>query len=262
MKLIPVLDLKSGQMVHARRGDRSAYRPVETPLCRGSKPVEVCRGLLGLHSFTTIYVADLDSIEGTGDNEAVIAELRAAFPDVEFWVDAGLSAAQAQDRLRDHEGALVLGSESQTNMEDVAALLADNETKAEAGEVAKAEAGKSNRVILSLDFRGALDSRGDAFLGPQELLSQTQLWPRRMIVMTLARVGATEGPDCGPDYERLANILNRAEDRQIIAAGGVRHGDDLIRLAGMGVAGVLLASALLDGRVGKDEIAAFHEGHK
>lgn len=238
MKLIPVLDLKSGQVVHARRGDRDAYRPVETPLCRGSGPVDVCRGLLGLHPFTTIYVADLDSIEGTGSNEAVIAELRAAFPDVEFWVDAGFSAAEVQDWLQDHEGALVLGSESQTDVYVVAALVA----------------GAFLRMILSLDFRG------DEFLGPPQLILRADLWPRRVIVMTLARVGGGDGPD----YDRLGEIMGqiREENRniQVIAAGGVRHVDDLNLLRDRGVSGVLLASALFDGQIGKDEIAAFYEG--
>lgn len=163
-----------------------------------------------------------------------MAQLRAAFPDVAFWVDAGLSAAAAQDWLSHNSGALVLGSESQTSAQDVAALVAQ----------------ENNRVILSLDFRD------DIFLGPKELLLRTQLWPNRVILMTLARVGA----DAGPDYERLAEIMSRAEDRQIIAAGGVRDGDDLIRLAAMDVSSVLLASALLDGRIGEDEISAFYEG--
>ena len=38
MKLIPVIDLKAGEVVHARRGDRDNYRPIVSPLCRGSRP--------------------------------------------------------------------------------------------------------------------------------------------------------------------------------------------------------------------------------
>jgi phosphoribosylformimino-5-aminoimidazole carboxamide ribotide isomerase len=235
LKLIPVLDLKDGRVVHARRGERSAYRPVETPLCQGSNPVDLCRGLLRLHPFTTIYVADLDSIADTGTNEGAVAELHAVFPQVTFWVDAGLPAAAAQDWLHDHEGSLVLGSESQTGAQEVAALVT----------------GEPDRVILSLDFRG------DVFQGPEELLSQARLWPQRVIVMTLARVGAGEGPD----YPRLTEIMDRAGDREVMAAGGVRGDVDLNRLRGMGANGVLLASALFDGRIGEDEITAFHERH-
>ncbi len=235
LKLIPVLDLRGGLVVHARRGKRSAYRPVKTCLCRGSHPLDLCRGLLRLYAFTTIYIADIDSIEGTGVNDDTITELHTAFPHVEFWVDAGLSSDVARDWLQCHEGCFVLGSESQIQTEDV--------TEFAVGE----KEGEIDRVILSLDF-GA-----EAFLGPRELFSETRSWPQRVIVMTLARVGAREGPD----YGRLAHIVSRAGDREVIAAGGVRDGDDLNRLRDMGVAGVLLASALFDGRIGEAEITDF-----
>jgi Uncharacterized protein related to proFAR isomerase (HisA) len=49
----------------------------------------VVGGLLGLAAFPTLYVADLDAIEGTGDNEAVLRHLRRRFPRLGLWVDAG-----------------------------------------------------------------------------------------------------------------------------------------------------------------------------
>ena len=71
--------------------------------------------------------------------------------------------------------------------------------------------------MLSLDFRG------DAFQGPQEILAEPALWPRRVIVMTLARVGS----GAGPDLARLAAIRSIAGGREIYAAGGVRDAADL-----------------------------------
>ena len=92
---------------------------------------------------------------------------------------------------------------------------------------------------LSLDFRG------DAFLGPRELLEDAALWPERVIVMTLARVGSGEGPDVA----RLAEIVARAKKSRVFAAGGVRNVDDLKRLRDIGVAGALVATALHAGRI-------------
>jgi uncharacterized protein related to proFAR isomerase len=63
--------------------------------------------------------------------------------------------------------------------------------------------------------------------------------------MTLARVGADEGPDLG----LLKSIIARAGQRQVFAAGGVRGRDDLQVLQDAGVAGVLIASALHDGKI-------------
>ena len=91
VEVIPVLDLKGGAVVHARMGQRSQYRPIETPLSSSSNPVEVARGLLSIYPFATFYIADLDAIEGAGDNNAAIAQLKAEFPGLAFWVDNGVA---------------------------------------------------------------------------------------------------------------------------------------------------------------------------
>lgn len=69
------------------------------------------------------------------------------------------------------------------------------------------------RVALSLDFRG------DDFLGPRVLLERSQLWPRRVIAMTPARVGAGQGPDVA-----LLRRLAAQGARALYAGGGVRDG--------------------------------------
>ena len=94
-------------------------------------------------------------------------------------------------------GTLVIGSESQHD----GALIAQHPN--------------SPRVVLSLDFRG------DAFQGPQGILAEPALWPQRIIVMTLARVGS----GVGPDLRRLGSIRSIARGREIYAAGGVRNAD-------------------------------------
>lgn len=205
-------------MVHARRGERAAYRPIETPLSPSADPLEVAAGLLALARFRTLYIADLDAIRGTGDNGAAVAALRARFPVLDVWVDAGGRSGQGT--------ADVVGTE----------MFAD---------LATARAALSGAAILSLDH----DANGP--LGP--LHDEPELWPERVIVMTLARVGAGQGPD----LNRLAQVLDKAGGRRVYAAGGVSAPADLDRLEAMGVAGVLLASALHDGRIGAETLARF-----
>ena len=218
MQVIPVLDLIDGRVVRAKMGDRDAYRPIETPLSATADPVDVTRGLMRLGPFPTLYIADLDAIRGRGDNFAALAGLREAFPDVELWIDNG-AATLATVEATQRYGVPVLGSESQAD----AALVASRRD-----------------ALLSLDFRG------EAFQGPPKLLSRPDLWPERVIVMTLHRVGG----GAGPDFERLAAIRARADGRRLYAAGGVRDGADLTALKSAGAAGVLVASALHDGRIG------------
>ena len=91
MQIIPVLDLKDGTVVRAQMGERDRYRPIETPLAPGGDPVDVARGLLSVHPFQTLYIADLDAIEGRGDNELAIGRLRQALPRMSLWVDNGIA---------------------------------------------------------------------------------------------------------------------------------------------------------------------------
>src|SRR6202042_519163 len=104
----------------------------------------------------------------------------------------------------------------------------------------------SLRIVLSLDFRG------DVFQGPQDILAEPALWPQRVIVMTLARVGSGAGPDLG----RLGSIRSIAHGREIYAAGGVRNANDLRTLKGAGVAGALIATALHERQIDRSDLEA------
>ncbi len=89
MDIIPVLDIARGLAVRAVKGERSAYRPIETPLSASSDPAAVAHGLRALFPFRTIYVADLDGIEGRGRNTHLVHGLSQALPQTEIWIDAG-----------------------------------------------------------------------------------------------------------------------------------------------------------------------------
>jgi phosphoribosylformimino-5-aminoimidazole carboxamide ribotide isomerase len=230
MEVIPVIDLRGGAVVAARRGDRSRYRPLETPLAASADPVAVALGLRSHYPFPTLYVADLDSIEGRGADRVAQRRLAECWPG-ELWIDGGTIARE------DAGGGTVplpsvptnvIGSESLASLEDYR----------------RAHGAAGPRALLSLDFRG------DDFIGPPGLLDDASIWPGRVIVMTLARVGSGEGPDT----RRLAEIVARAGARRIYAAGGVRHVADLRALRAIGVAGALVATSLHDGRLSRRDL--------
>src|SRR4051794_12930086 len=117
MEIIPVIDLKDGVVVRARMGRRDQYRPIETPLSPTSDPGAVVDGLLSLYAFRTVYIADLDAIDGREDHCTVVAQLRERHPQLALWVDNGTADACAAAAWLDRElGCLVLGSESQRNL--------------------------------------------------------------------------------------------------------------------------------------------------
>lgn len=236
MEVIPVIDLKGGEVVHAQRGERDTYRPVRSQLCRGSEPVDVVAGLLTVYPFATLYIADLDAIQARGSSIASIRRIRQEFPRLRLWVDNGLAdPAACRDWLAQSLSEIVLGSEAQRDV-TILRALSDDEAR--------------RHLILSLDYK---DER---FLGPPDLLSAPWLWPARVIAMTLSRVGSRGGPD----LDLLRRWRNELPDKKIFAAGGVRGGEDLSALADCGIAGVLVATALHERRIGRAEIAAVDSG--
>ncbi len=225
MNVIPVIDLLAGQVVRAVAGDRANYRPLRTPLAEGSAPLAVARGLLGLHRFTDLYIADLDGIRRRVPDLAVLEGLSDALPGLVLWVDNGAASARDVARLHLHAGVMaVVGSET---LRDPAELEA-------------ARRAAPDRIALSLDFRGP------EFQGPPELLQRPDLWPRRVIVMTLAHVGT----EAGPDLARIGAIHRSAPPGSIVmAAGGVRDRADLVAARAAGASGALVASALHAGKL-------------
>ncbi|MET0407714.1 MAG: HisA/HisF-related TIM barrel protein [Hyphomicrobium sp.] len=230
MDVIPVIDVAHGQVVRAMKGERSAYRPIETPLApSSSKPADVALGLRRLFPFDKLYLADLDGIEGRGRNTHIVPSLSQVLPRAEIWIDAGTgSRSAARTVLAAPVATVVVGSES------IETVRSWQDIASEAPQ----------RTVLSLDFR-----HGE-FIGPEAMLSDTSLWPSRVIVMTLDRVGANDGPDVG----RLENIIARADGRRIYAAGGVRDRSDLDEIRKIGVAGALIASALHSGKISADDL--------
>jgi phosphoribosyl isomerase A len=217
--VIPVLDLRGGRVVRARRGERSSYAPIETPLAKGSAPDAVARGLLDAWPAGILYVADLDAIiDGTPPDLRALEAVAAACPGIALWVDAGFAeAASVKSFLDSGLGRPVIGSESQADADLVTSL--------------------GDRAVLSLDTSGA------ERLGPASLHDDPSLWPPEVIAMTLAQVGA----GAGPALDALAALRARAPDRRLYAAGGVRGPEDLRSLRAAGIAGALVASALHDG---------------
>jgi phosphoribosylformimino-5-aminoimidazole carboxamide ribotide isomerase len=226
MNLIPVIDLMRSSVVMANRGKRHAYSPVDTPLCRNSRPQEVLSALLDLYPFDTLYIADLDAICGSGSNLELIYALHLSYPGITLWVDNGLTDL---GRLCGFARP-VIGTESIHHCEQLAHLLSWLPSP-----------------ILSLDYLN------DIFKGPSDLEGQPACWPEDVILMSLSRVGTATGPDTA----RLQRIISLQPRLRLYAAGGIRNQQDLKQLRAIGSAGALLSTALHQGTIGPRELNCF-----
>ncbi len=218
VKLIPVIDLKKGVVVHAKRGERENYQPIKSVLTTKTDIYSVLRGFLKLNHFDTFYIADLDAITGQGCHTDLIENVLKDFPEITFWIDAGYQ--RARNFLPNY--LPVLGSECFTD--DNFCEFTDFK----------------KRFILSLDF----GVNGEK-LGSQKIFEKTAFWAENVIVMTLNRVGSSQGVA----IELLEKFKRDFPETNFIAAGGVRHFQDVEQLKKIGIKHVLVASALHSGAI-------------
>ena len=231
--IIPAIDLKNSLVVQARGGMRADYRPIKTRLGSADDPVAIARALLAITGLPALYVADLDAIEGVGNNFDLCRDLASALPRNKLWIDAGFSNVTDCAFWLPLGAILVIGSESLSSLEDWQGL--------------RAAFGES--LVLSLDF-AAEGPRGLA-----AVLTEPTYWPEHVIVMSLDRVGTANGPD----VERLRGVVEKAAARAVAvyASGGMRSIGDLEDVADAGATGALLATAVHEGAITQNEIAAF-----
>jgi len=231
MQIVPVIDLKGGAVVHARRGNRDAYAPLQSPLVEGCDPVDVAQALTSACRTTNLYVADLDAIAGNPVDEAT---LKALSEIAQAWVDAGATTPEGGATLaRAGVARNVIGTES-----------------IEPGWLTDASRpGPQPAVVLSVDLRdGRLISpdpgiagRGPAAAAP--LARALQI--KEILVIDLARVGSGSGPP----LDAVAQLKEALPEVAIYAGGGVRDDADLHALESAGAAGALVATALHEGRI-------------
>ena len=212
MKLIPVIDLKDGIVVHAKYGQRDNYQPIQSVLSEQPDIYSVLNGFLRLHAFDTLYIADLNAITQNGNNSTLIQQVIKDFPTITFWIDAGKILPQKFPP----NYKPILGSEYIDK--HCATYLAQF----------------NHEFILSLDH-GVFGER----LGASELWHEPNYWPKEVIIMTLARVGSSQGVAS----KELQHFKEAHPNKQFIAAGGVRNMNDIDILKKYNVKAVLLASA-------------------
>lgn len=218
MKIIPVIDLMHGVVVHAQLGMREHYQAIQSQLCNSSAPLDVVSALLELYAFPCLYIADLDAITGQGHHLHTILQIQAQYPQLEIWLDAGIKNTESLAIWNNARIQHVIGTENIATTNDLA-------------EISHALHG---HFVLSLDFNQS------GFLGHATLETATEHWPENIIIMTLSRVGS----QLGADVEKLQAIKNIAKGRNIFAAGGIRNHDDINTLQSLNIKGALVATAL------------------
>ncbi len=229
----------NGLVVRGVAGRRNEYRPVQSRLAADPSPLGVARAFRDQLGLSRFYLADLDGIQHGRPRFDIHQSL--AEEGFELLVDAGLrDVAGAGELFEAGAAAVIAGLETSDGPEHVRHLCTLFGTE---------------RIVFSLDLlnRRLLNpAEGWRSDDPYEVAQiAIDAGVRNMIVLDLAGVGTGGGVPTAALCERLK--LEFPELR-LITGGGVRGIDDLQALGKIGVDGVLLASALHAGTLGRAEI--------
>lgn len=228
-RLIFVMDLLDGVVVHAKRGERDKYVPIHrfSSIVTSSDPVRVLEALKPRE----VYIADLNRLMNTGNNRPIVEDLRARNSDLTIMLDYGVKGM----------GDL---------KEAVAADLADKfvlGTETSSIELLEVASKSSSDIIVSVDLfnNEVLTSDTRMKIEPLQLIKELNKYPvRDVILLELNRVGTKSGID----FEFLARAVALSE-HNILCGGGVRNCEDVSKMAEIGVKGALVATAVHDGGI-------------
>ncbi len=222
MRCIFVLDIFNGEVVHAVRGERRRYEPIDrfSRIVSSSKPLEVMQ----LIKPKEVYVADLNRLTGSGENLAAIAEISKK---AKTMADIGISQDGDMDYLP-HGAVPVLGTETASfRLMEEAVFLRD--------------------IVVSIDMknRQVLTQDSELMLSPLDVLRRLNGLPiEGVILLELDRVGTSIGLD--RDFLEKAVF---ASDHPLILGGGVKGPEDLNTLKDLGFGGALVATAVHSGNI-------------
>jgi len=246
MRVLPVIDLMHGHVVRGIAGERENYRPIQSRLASDARPESIARAFAE-HGFRECYVADLDAIAGGEPHWDAFADLVRS--GLALWVDAGCAEQALANELAAFEVTglgfkkILVGLESLESPEDLSKL---------------AQCIGSDRMAFSLDLkRGHPLTRMAAWreLEPMEIAQRVCAnGVRSLVILDLAAVGTHGGPATASLCEKLRKT---APEIELISGGGVRHVDDLRAFAAAGCDYALVASALHDGRITRQELCEY-----
>lgn len=220
MRIILVLDIFDGVVVHAIRGERKDYMPIAgfSSVCETSDAAEIVRTL----NPGEVYAADLNRIRGMDDNFSVIKDVSRYCKTI---LSCGVRTVEDVSQGLLIADTVTIGTEN-----------ADFDVIGQA--CGLIDPGKIDVNIDIMDNKILTNTR--ISLVPLEAVEKINEHPiNDLIIIDLSRVGT----ESGINIDLLEDAVARS-NHPIIFGGGVRDMDDLDLLRDIGIAGALVATGI------------------
>lgn len=217
MELVLAMDLKGNLVVHGKSGQRAGYKPLDWGCSPTAEPLGFIRAIRP----RSIYIADLDRIEGTGSHDTIVRQCAREVS--ACYVDRGCRSPD--DMMSGYHIRNIVGTET-----------------------GGSELSRYHGGFLSLDVKdGRVIPLGR---DPVDVLRQANGWKfEGCILLNISAVGTETGID------RVAlETMRSAYHRKLFYGGGVATTGDLRVLSDAGIDGAIIATALHHGAVPLDWI--------
>jgi len=241
-KIIPVIDILNSKAVHAKKGERTKYKPLKSKLIQSSNPVEIIQLFKKKYGFNDFYVADLDSIINKNPNLLILKEIL-EISDMNIILDPGIVNLEdiylfSRFKIK----SLILGLETLKSITliDQSLQILDQ-----------------NKIIISIDmYNGQILSRAKDIKNqnPLKLIKKIEsLGIKNIILLDLFRVGQKIGGIPPLYLDLLHNFTGN-----IFVGGGIKNYRDILDYKEQNFSGILIATALYDGTVDIEKLRYFH----
>ena len=232
-KIIPVLDLLDGLIVHAVKGVRENYKPLDSYLFNKPDLHLIIDLLYNKYKFDEFYVADLNAIMNRNPNWGIILKtIEKTY--ISFLLDPG---------IKNFEEVIQFSSLGIKNLILGLETLEDKETI-----LKSIQLDLFQKVYVSVDMysekiiTGIKEYQKASTINIIKNLSD--LGVSKIILLDLKRVGSKEG-GIPVLYEEIRKIFQG----EILIGGGIKDLDDILAYYHFGFSGVLIGTALYDGTI-------------
>ena len=223
-RIVFVTDLLGGRVVHAIKGEREKYQPVENSKVSNSpEPIEMISEIKPKE----VYIADLDRLQHTGNNFEVIKKISAL---TKTMVNIGVEKNDDIEKCLSIADTVILSSE------------------ASSFEIMKyASRNYPGKTSITIDIKNGsiLTKDEDLKKEPKELVKLlNELNIKDIVIIDLSKVGTGAGFD-----EDFLREIKGISNHNILFGGGIRDMNDIDMLKEIGISGALVATAVHNGKI-------------
>ena len=237
-RIIPVLDILRSKAVHAKKGERAKYKPLNLKLIQTSNPIEILEFLIYEYDFDEFYIADLDAIIKKKPNFKLLLKIL-EIPHIKVMLDPGIGKKEdllAYSKLKLNK--LILGLETMENLDVITEGL---------------EIFGNNKIIVSVDMYKEKIISNITQLKSQNSIqiikTMENLGVKEVILLDLFRVGQKMG-GIPPLYLEIRNQFTG----KLLIGGGIKDFNDLLMYKSKAFSGILIATALYDGSIDIEKV--------